>query len=324
MLKTSTDALRATPAHLRRCDVFGDAMGGRFSARFYAPRGIDIASIETDLVAVVEAVENQMSNWRPQSHLSRLNAAELGEWIALPCELIDVLNIALQIGDASLGAFDIAVGELVSAWGFGPPDRKPDPPRIRTLTGAPHISANCALNLDVSGQRACRRANVSFDLSGIAKGFGVDQLARCLDHWGVADYLVGIDGEMRAHGRKPNNQPWTIAIDGPDSKSATPMGALELADGAIATSGDYRNRIVVGDQRLSHTMHPQLARPVQNGVASVSVVAETCVHADAWATALMVLGPEVGAALARNRKMNVLFVLRENGAFRPVCVGLFE
>ena len=298
-------------------------MAATYTALFYAPEGQDEAAINAALFAAADAVDRQMSGWKPLSDINRLGAAPPGEWVDLPPQLVAVLQSALEIGRASGGMFDIAVGDLVSAWGFGPPERRNDPARIRALTGAPRISAMEGLELDAEAGRARRLAPICLDLSGIAKGYGVDELARCLEAWGITEYLVGIDGEMRGRGGKPGGEPWAVVVELPHYSESQPMGVIELLDRAIATSGDYRNWVSVAGMRLSHTMNPKTGVPLQNHVASVSVLAETCMEADAWATALMVLGGDAGAELARARGMDVLFVLRDGAQLRQLPVGVF-
>ncbi|MDZ4133989.1 MAG: FAD:protein FMN transferase, partial [Paracoccaceae bacterium] len=278
----------------------GPTMGASYSAAFYAAPGFDAAAVAAALFAAVDTVDRQMSNWTPHSDLNRLCAAPPGDWVDLPAPLLAVLEAGLQVGRASGGAFDMAVADLVAAWGFGPPVRMPDPARIRALTGERHIAAEQGVELDPAAGRARRLAQVRLDLSGIAKGFGVDAMADCLRAHGITDFVVGIDGELRASGYKPGGLPWTVAIEQPVPGAARGViGHLDLVNRAIATSGDYRNQIVLGDTRLSHTMDPASMRPLQNGVASVSVLAESCMMADAWATALMVMGARAGAEFAR-------------------------
>ncbi|MDP2064118.1 MAG: FAD:protein FMN transferase [Phaeovulum sp.] len=310
MSKTSTSRLA----------LCGPAMAAEWSAVCYAPaaRGADLTAA---LAAALEAVERQMSNWRPGSDLNRLNAAPPGAWVALPADLLAVLAEGLAIGAASGGAFDMALGDLVAAWGFGPPARRPDEAAIRALTGQPRRP--CAEVLELADGRARRLAPVRFDLSGIAKGYGVDAMARVMEAQGIADWLVGIDGEMRAGGSRPDGAAWSVAIEAAEYESPGLAGTVALCDRAIASSGDYRNWIGVGAARLGHIMHPARAAPLQNGVAAVSVLAPSCCAADAWATALMVLGAETGAALARARGLDALFQLREGSGLRFVGTGAF-
>ncbi len=300
-------------------------MGTRYSAKFYGAEGLDADGIGAALFAAVSAVDQQMSTWKADSDLSRLNAAPTGIWVPVPPESATVLAAALEIGRESRGAFDIGVGDLVNAWGFGPRGQQPDALAISGLLKHPRVPANHALEVDESGGRVRKHAPVCLDLSGIAKGFGVDQLARCLDDYGLTGYLVGIDGEMRARGLKADGQPWAVAIERPLRGVREVMGVLALSDTAVATSGDYRHWVEVGTEKLSHTMHPARRGPLTNRLAAVTVVAPTCMLADAWATVLMVQGEEAGPEWARARGLNALFVLREGHAHREVLVGpLFE
>jgi thiamine biosynthesis lipoprotein len=176
--------------------------------------------------------------------------------------------------------------------------------------------------LDLEETHACKLAPLALDLNGIAKGYGVDRLAETLRAHGIVDGLVGIDGEMRAMGARPDGAAWTIAVEVPDTERRVPHSILTLEDAAVATSGDYRHWVEVQGQRLSHTMDPRRGAPLIAAPASVTVVARTCAEADAWATALMVLGPEAGAALADARGLDALFLLREDGqGLRSVGVG---
>jgi thiamine biosynthesis lipoprotein len=169
------------------------------------------------------------------------------------------------------------------------------------------------LTLEIGESHVRRSAPIALDLNGIAKGYGVDRLADTMRGHSITNALVGIDGEMRALGHRPDGQPWAIAVEAPDREARRPHSVLSLQDAAVATSGDYRHWVEVQGRRLSHTMDPVRGRPLQGSPASVTVVARTCAEADAWATALMVLGPEKGAALARSRGLDALFLLRDQG-----------
>jgi thiamine biosynthesis lipoprotein len=149
------------------------------------------------------------------------------------------------------------------------------------------------------------------DLSGIAKGFGVDEMARVMDSFRIPAWLVGIDGEMRAKGTKPDGSMWSVAHERPDRQFREAMGVLELQDMAVATSGHYRHYREVDGKIISHTMNPRTGAPLENGPASVTVLAPTCMTADAWATALMVMGVEAGLKIARAQRFDVIFVLRD-------------
>lgn len=304
----------------KRQALNGPTMGTRWSALFYAAEAFDPGPVRDTLQAAVDEVGAQMSTWKPDSDLMRLNVGRVGEWMAVPDRLMNVLRLALDIGRASGGAFDIGMGDAVQAWGFGP--AAADQRLIRRALDAPRRPAHEVLELDSKNVRARKAALITLDLNGIAKGYGVDRLAETLHSFGISSALVGIDGEMRALGHRPDGSPWTIAIEEPDPDRRAPHSILALQDAAVATSGDYRHWALVGGRRLAHTMDPRRGAPLLTPPASVTVVARTCAEADAWATALMVLGPEAGVKLARQLRLDALFLLREGEAgIRPEAVG---
>jgi thiamine biosynthesis lipoprotein len=310
MSKISTDRVRQA--------LNGPTMGTRWSALFFAPPGFDAGPVKAALQSAVEAVDAQMSTWRPDSDLMRLNRAAVGEWFDVAPDLGRVLDLGLAIGRASGGAFDIGMGDAVLAWGFGPAPA--DPQGIRAAQAAPRRPAHEGLEID--GTRVRKAVPLALDLNGIAKGYGVDRLAATLRDYGIADALVGIDGEMRALGLRADGSAWTIAIEAPDTARRAPRSILGLQDAGVATSGDYRHWVSVQGRRLSHTMDPRRGAPCPAAPASVTVVAPSCAEADAWATALMVAGPEAGAELAARYGLDALFLLREDaGSLRSFGVG---
>jgi len=301
-----------------RIALNGPTMGARWSALFFAEPSVDSEPIRVALQAAVDEVDAQMSTWKPDSDLMRLNAAPVGEWLAIPAQLAAVLRLGLEIGHASGGAFDIGMGDAVTAWGFGPEGAAPE--RIRAAMAAVRRQTHEILEID--GDHVRKAEALALDLNGIAKGYGVDRLAKTLRDHGIDDALVGIDGEMRALGVRPDGEAWTVAIEAPDPGRRAPHSILALQDAAVATSGDYRHWVEVLGHRLSHTMDPRRGAPLIAPPASVTVVARTCAEADAWATALMVLGPHKGAALARQSGLDALFLLRDDdGSARGVGVG---
>ena len=310
MSKTSTELVRHA--------LNGPTMGTRWSALFFAPPGVDPAPLQTALQAAVASVDRQMSTWSPASTLMQLNAAPVGSWHDVPDDLAKVLALGLAIGRASDGAFDIGQGAAVRAWGFGP--EAADPAAIRAALDAPHRPAFDLLELDKN--RVRKTGAIALDLNGIAKGYGVDRLAQVLQDHGISDALVGIDGEMRAMGLRPDGTPWTIAVEAPERDRRAPHSILSLQDAAVATSGDYRHWVSVQGRTLSHTMDPARAAPLLSSPASVTVIAKTCAEADAWATALMVKGCAAGAALARSAGLEALFLTRApEGDIRSLAVG---
>ncbi len=281
-------------------------MGSRWSAVAYLPEGFDDAGLEKRLQAAVDTVDRQMSTWKPDSDLNRLNAAPVGDWVEIPRELGVVLETALAVGEASDGLFDIGVGDLVVAWGFGGGRREPDAMLIEALGRRPSFEPPKTLQLDAARLRARKLRPLTLDLSGIAKGYGVDELGRVLSQAGLSSWLVGIDGEMRAAGSKPDGRPWLVGHEAAMADRRELAGVLALEDAAVATSGSYRHRAQVDGVDASHTMDPRTGAPLSGDLASVTVIARTCMAADAWATAIVVAGSRRGVALARSAGLDVV------------------
>ena len=242
-----------------------------------------------------------MSNWRQDSELSRFNRSAADVDFVASSATIEVFRIARHVSERSGGAFDVTVGPLVRAWGFGPgtdPTAAPDPPQAAELEAMRAFTGWDGIEI-ADGVLRKRDARLECDLSAVAKGWGVDRVSGALAELGFADHLVELGGEVRASGTKPGDRPWRIAIERPDPASRDALEILDLRDVAIATSGDYRNYYERDGQRISHTIDPRRGRPVRHTLASVTVAHSSTAWADAWATALNVLGPEEGPALAR-------------------------
>lgn len=320
MSKTSIEWLPGL--RLNVCRTNGNTMGTRYSARFHAPQGADQRGIVADLADAVTAVDNQMSNWKADSDLSRLNRAAAGDWVQVSANLATVLVRALDIGRETGNAFNVGVGDLVGAWGFGPNGGRRPPTLPEGSSPCPGLDE--LLEIDMARCRARKHQPVALDLCGIAKGFGVDELARVLDRHGIGSWLVGIDGEMRSRGTKPDGAPWAIALEAPDDERRAAMGVVELGDAAIASSGDYRHWLEIDGKRISHTMDPRAGQPLHGALAGVTVIAPVCTDADAYATALMVLGPQAGHECARRLGLDAFFVSRVGDGLRATGTGFFE
>jgi FAD:protein FMN transferase len=319
MLKMSSEPVAAC----KRITLHGPTMGTRWSASIDADNTMVLAALHQDLAAAVEQVDEQMSPWKPSSDLMRLNRAPVDDWVDLPAEILEVLDCALDVRRLSAGAFDPCVGALVDAWGFGAMRDAPDAQAIRAARQSTPLTAHEWLELDRPSGRARKRATLQLDLCGIAKGYAVDRMANVLQQHGVQHALAALDGELRAVGGQASGVPWAVALERPDAGHRAVHGVIELEDLAVATSGDYRRYLEVGDARLAHTMDSRRCAPVNNAVASVTVLARTCMHADAWATALLVAGPDEGLAMAQRMGMDVLFLLRRAEGLMKVGLGRF-
>jgi thiamine biosynthesis lipoprotein len=283
-------------------------MGTSWSVRIAALPDRLSGPIEAGILAVLDRIIAQMSQWERDSDLSRFNRAPPGNWHALPPELVHVVSAALDVAARSGGAFDPAMGELADRWGFGPSG-----PRA----SIPPAGASGVRRIDFEPLllRARRSGDAALDLSGIAKGYAVDAVAGNLQGLGLADFLVEIGGELRGCGIKPDGQPWWVDLETvPDA--ALPPIRVALHGLAIATSGDYRRYFESGGRRYAHTLDPRTGMPLDNGVASTTLLHPECMLADAWATALTVLGPEEGLAVAAREGLAMHMVVREKEGFR--------
>ncbi|MCR8725374.1 FAD:protein FMN transferase [Frigidibacter sp. ROC022] len=308
-----------TFSDLDRLALNGATMGTRWAALCFVPKGFDRTPLEQALADAVREVDTEMSLWKPGSALNRLNAAAPENWVSLPESLLTVLGAALAVGCESAGAFEIGVGAAVSAWGFGPDPA--DPGAIRAALGQRQRPSWEVLELDPANRRARKHAPVRFDLNGIAKGHAVDRMAGAAQALGLTDALLSVDGEVVALGHRPDGSAWPVAIEAPLYGTRALQSVLELSDAAVATSGDYRHWVEIGGHRLSHTMDPRRGGPLAEPPASVTVVAESCMLADAFATALMVTGPDAGSELARGLGLSALFLLRDGSEIRARGVG---
>lgn len=307
-------------------EIDGLAMGTSWTVKIAAPRdGLDRDALATGVADRIEAIEQAMSTYRPDSALSRFNDQHGTDWFQVPGELCDVVASAIAISHFSGGAFDATVGPLVDLWGFGPavtPDEPPLPEMIdaaRAGSGYEKLDVDCA-------QPALRKSvpELRVDLSAIAKGYAVDAAAAVLDEHSVAEYLVEIGGEVRARGRNGAGRPWSIGIEMPDRASRHVSRVIELDDVSLATSGDYRNFYEHDGRYYSHTIDPRTGAPVFHDLAAVSVVHAATMEADAWATALLVLGPVDGPALARELGLTALFQRRTDDGVAEEMTGDFE
>nr|WP_137862573.1 FAD:protein FMN transferase [uncultured Sphingomonas sp.] len=282
-------------------------MGTSWSARIVAaPEGIAVA-IQAELDRVVA----EMSHWAPDSTLSRFNRSEPGRWQPLPPGFACVLAAALAVAQKSGGAFDPAMGALVDLWGFGPPGPRTGLPSDAEIAEARAISGRARIE---QGERRARRTTpATLDFSGIAKGHGVDRVAEMLRSMALPDFLVEIGGELRGEGIRPDGQPWWVDLEPVPGSGFAPLRAA-LHGLSVATSGDYRRSFAHGGRNYAHTLDPRTGRPLDNGVASVSVFHASCMLADAWATALAVLGP-AGMALAESEGLAAHMVVREGAGF---------
>ncbi|MCG7630074.1 FAD:protein FMN transferase [Epibacterium sp. MM17-32] len=279
-------------------------------------KSIDKAELQGAVDQALAQVNRQMSNWDAGSEISRFNAAAQGADVAVSSELHHVMQAAQDVHMASDGAFDVTVGALIDLWGFGAgqtPGTLPSEADIAAAMGCCGQAQSVAVQ---TGGLTKLNAGAEVYLSSIGKGFGVDQVARVLKGYGITDYMVEIGGDLYTAGRNPDGQPWQIGIETPEAFDRGVTQVVGLSDMGMATSGDYRNFFDHDGKRYSHIIDATTGRPVEHDTASVTVLTDNAMLADAWATAMLVLGRERGLEIANQRDMAVLFLDRavENGA----------
>ena len=281
------------------------------------------ADLQRGIEHVLEQVNRSMSTYREDSEISRFNATEPGTWVALSEDFYTVLSAALAVGWQSNGAYDVTVGPLVDLWGFGPGGAIAAPPAADAITDLLEQIGQGKLRLDGDGLRLLKRSELSLDFSSIAKGYAVDRIALWLSAEGIENYLVEVGGEMRLAGLSGRGDPWRIAIERPDSRDRAADEAVRLTNVAIATSGDYRNFFEIDGQRYSHSIDPRTGYPVSHDLVSVTVVDTSAMLADAWATALSILGVEEGMAVAKAHGLAVYFIQRQGEGFHSSHTPVF-
>lgn len=271
-------------------------MGTSWSVRFVVPPDCDLPGIEAGIIQRLDMIIAEMSHWRSNSLISAYNRAMPGSWITLPADFATVIEAAIDIARRSAGAFDPTVGRLVALHGFGP-----DPGERSQDTGAIAAARKLAgwHRLRRDGNSLLQPGGLALDLSGIAKGYAVDTIADRLAVHGIRHALVEIGGELTGRGVRPDGEPWWVDLEDPPGL-ALPRLRIALHGLAVATSGDYR--------RGAHTIDPCNGLPAGHGLRSVSVIHQSAMLADAWATALTVLGPEDGLALAIYEGLPARFV----------------
>lgn len=296
----------------------GPTMGTTYTVKIATPPAtLESAAVRGAIDKVLANIDSTMSGYRADSEVARFNASASTDWYEVSADLATVVQTSLDVSALSNGAFDITVAPLVAAWGFGPGGEQQALPtteqlaQIGTAVGYRKLhvrAAPPALRKDV--------ATLTIDLNGIAPGFAVDRLAERLLSMHVENFMIDVGGEIRTHGRNARGEPWHIAVEQPVDTDRLPYAGLRLGNEAVSTSGEYRHYYVREGRRYSHTIDPRTARPLDRDPGSVVVVASSTTDADAWATALNVLGSHEGFALAAQRHIAVLYIERQDGQWQ--------
>ena len=272
-------------------------MGTGWSLAFAAPENVTNANLVAALEDVFARVIRQMSGWDRESDLCRFNRAAPG-WRKLPPDFHRVLSRAVEIAEITGGAYDPSLGARVDALGFGP-----------GFDQAGTQNSWRDIKLDPDASRAFQPGGVTLDLSSIAKGYAVDLCAQSLKTLGAPSFLMEIGGEFVGEGVKPDGKPWWVELELSDLGPAPGEPAhtdVALVNLALATSGDFVRR----RDGVSHLLDGRTGAPVSGVLSGVSVMHESAMEADGWATALFALGPEAGMAMAAAQGLAAVFARR--------------
>ncbi len=303
-------------AEQKLVSIEGRTMGTTYHITWVANSSFS-AEQTADLQAKIDLrlldINQAMSTYIPNSELSLFNKTASGTAQKVSVPLYRVLEMARKISVQSAGAYDITVGPLINLWGFGPDKRVTKAPSdaqiaaIRQRVGYQHLKL-------LADNIIKKEADLYLDLSSIAKGYAVDQLAEIVADAGFTAYLVEIGGELVSRGLKPQSQPWRIAIESPIA-GRTVQRVVRVDDIAVATSGDYRNYFEDQGRRYSHIIDTATGRPITHNLASVTVLAGNCALADGLATAFLAMGVEKSYLYAIDNGIEAFFIIKGKAGF---------
>ncbi|MCC6697266.1 MAG: FAD:protein FMN transferase [Candidatus Hydrogenedentes bacterium] len=306
----------------------GPTMGTTYSVKVL-PKDVGedrTAELRKTIEEVLARIDIEMSTYRPDSELSRFNHHAETTPFPVSAELAGVFAQARKISEASAGAFDVTVGPLVDAWGFGPEGFAVQPPSDEELARLHERIGYQKVEVNTEAKTLRKlQPDVACDLSAIAPGFAADRVLEAITALGYTDLMVDVGGEIRAQGRNDRGQSWQIAIEKPLTNERAIERIVSLDGISLATSGDYRNYFEQDGIRMSHLIDPRTNKPIAHKLASASVLHIECAMADGYATAMMVLGPEEGYEVALREGLAVFFIIRDDaGGFVEKATPEFE
>lgn len=305
-------ALAACKPGAKTLNFSGLTMGTSYNVVAVDPsRKVDEAEAKAQIESALALVNKQMSNWDSSSEISQFNAkTDLGA-MQVSADLAKVMRAAEEVHIASEGRFDTTMGPLIELWGFGANGAKHMASDAEIAQAQARSGHGATLNVGATSLQK-RRSDAQVYLSAIGKGYGADQVGQALQALGINDYMVEIGGDLYASGNNPSGLPWQIGIEKPAALSGGVLDVVGISGLGLASSGDYRNYFEQDGERYSHLIDPVTGRPITHKTASATVLAENAMLADAWATAMLILGRERGLEIAKQHDLAVLFVERDS------------
>ncbi len=309
----------------------GKTMGTTYHIKYISDHSLKLTSeqVQSQIDEILLDVNKKMSTYDPNSELSQFNQnKQAAQPIAISQDFAFVLNQSFQINQLTQGYFDVTVGPVVNLWGFGPEKRTNQQPSQEQIQQRQSWVGMDKLSLTQENNQYYLEKSIPelyIDLSAIAKGFGVDQVANYLESLNISHYLVEIGGEIRARGKNTEGQDWQIAIEKPTlDGSRAVQQIIPLRNLALATSGDYRNYFEENGQRFSHEIDPKTGYPVQHKLVSVTVLHPKSSVSDAMATAFFVMGEEKSMALAEEKQIPVYLIIKTDNGFEEKISSAFD
>lgn len=288
----------------------GKTMGTTWSLQIARPLTTgERGKLQQRLTSELDSIERVFSTWNPDSAISRFNESKSTETIPVTWPLAQVLASALDLSRQTEGAFDPTMGPLIELWGFGSGGRRTEPPTPDEISTA--LTKCGADKLTVTlNPPTLRKAipDLEVNPSALVEGYAADQLRHLLKSSGYEGWLLEIGGDILADGLSPDGRPWRVGIQTPGAALNDSFSDLPLSNQALATSGTYRQRFEHGGRIYSHLIDPKTGWPIETKLVSVSVVSPSCMKADAFATALMILGRQRGEPLAQRQGLRVFWI----------------
>lgn len=298
--------------------ISGQTMGTTYNVTVVDnPLSLSKEDLKKRIEETLNEVNEKMSNWYDQSEISTINNDKRGKPIDLSQELFDVINISTDIHKRSNGAFDITAAPLINLWGFGPNKSERKIPSVSEVNAALELVGQTRLLKLIPGLNQLKKRNseVSINLSAIAKGYGIDRIARTLKEEKIQNFLVEIGGDLITSGTNKNGKAWSIGIESPKVGSQIVQSVIKIKDQAMATSGDYKNFFEKNGIKYSHIIDPKTGYPIRHKTLSVTVLAKSAALADGWATAMLVLGKNDGMIVANKLDIPVFFISSHEKTF---------
>lgn len=285
----------------------------------------DAKELHAEVEQILERIDEQMSNWRQDSEISRFNQTPSSEWFPVSPDLVKLVQAAQQVSQLSAGVYDITVGPLVNLWGFGSQEKaQTKPTEVEIKAALAKVGYQKLLTQENPPALRKTQSDIYVDLASIAPGYAVDLLAEHFEQQGINNYMVEVGGEVRALGQSPRSDDWRIGIEKPVDLGHAVQQGMKLINAGLSTSGDYRDFFIENGKRYSHTIDTSSGYTVSHSLASVSVVAENATLADAYSTMLMAMGELKGKAFADQHQLKAFFIWRTDQGFETYATAGFQ